>query len=263
MYSCFNENAMTGFARYPSLTGKTVFITGGASGIGESLVEHFSGQGALVKFIDIDVRSAEALVARLGPPSMRPQFERCDVRDIEGLQAAIRKFEAEHGGIDVLINNAASDDRHAVAAVDVAYWDERMSINLRHQFFAAQAVRPGMAKRGGGSIINLGSIVVQMGDPDSVAYVTAKGAIHAMTRSLARSFGGDRIRVNCLQPGWVMTRRQIDLWLDEAGERRIAERQCIPDKLVPSDIARMALFLAADDSRHCTSQNFIVDGGWV
>ena len=255
---------MTDFAHYPSLRGKTVFITGGASGIGESLVEHFSGQGALVKFVDIDTRSAKAVVERLdiqGGP--RPQFEYCDVRDINALQASIRALETERGGIDVLINNAASDDRHAVAAVDVDYWEDRMSVNLRHQFFAAQAVRAGMAKRGGGSIINLGSIVVQMGDADSVAYVTAKGAIHAMTRSLARSFGHDRIRVNCLLPGWVMTERQIRLWLDEAGERRIAERQCIPDKLVPGDIARMALFLAADDSIHCTSQNFTVDGGWV
>jgi NAD(P)-dependent dehydrogenase (short-subunit alcohol dehydrogenase family) len=255
---------MTDFAHYPSLRGKSVFITGGASGIGESLVEHFSEQGALVKFVDIDTRSAEALVERLGGQGApRPAFEYCDVRDISALQAAIQALEAERGGIDVLINNAASDDRHAVAAVDVEYWEDRMSVNLRHQFFAAQAVRAGMAKRGGGSIINLGSIVVQMGDADSVAYVTAKGAIHAMTRSLARSFGRDRIRINCLLPGWVMTERQIKLWLDEAGERHIAERQCIPDKLVPGDIARMALFLAADDSIHCTSQNFTVDGGWV
>jgi NAD(P)-dependent dehydrogenase (short-subunit alcohol dehydrogenase family) len=252
------------FAQYPSLRGKTVFITGGASGIGESLVEHFCAQGSSVKFVDIDVEGAEALVARLGSEKgTTPRFERCDVRDIDGLQAAIRSFEAEHGGVDVLINNAANDDRHTVEAVDVAYWDNRMEINLRHQFFAAQAVRAGMARRSGGSIINLGSIVVQMGDANSVAYVAAKGAIHAMTRSLARSFGPDRIRVNCLMPGWVMTKRQIALWLDETGERRIAEHQCLPDKVLPDDIARMALFLAADDSMSCTSQNFVVDGGWV
>jgi len=255
---------MTGFAHYPSLKDKAVFITGGASGIGESMVEHFSAQGARVKFVDIDTTGGEALVARLSTPGFTPpQFEPCDVRDIAALQAAIHAFEAPQGGIDVLINNAASDDRHSIAEVDVAYWDNRMNVNLRHQFFAAQAVRPGMAKRGGGSIINLGSIVVQMGDPNSVAYVAAKGAIHAMTRSLARDFGRDRIRVNCLMPGWVMTKRQITLWLDAAGEKRIAEHQCLPEKLVPADVARMALFLAADDSAQCTSQNFVVDGGWI
>jgi NAD(P)-dependent dehydrogenase (short-subunit alcohol dehydrogenase family) len=255
---------MTGFAHYPSLKDKAVFITGGASGIGESMVEHFSAQGARVKFVDIDATSGEALVARLSTPGFTPpQFEPCDVRDIAALQAAIHAFEASQGGIDVLINNAASDDRHSIAEVDVAYWDNRMNVNLRHQFFAAQAVRAGMAKRGGGSIVNLGSIVVQMGDPNSVAYVAAKGAIHAMTRSLARDFGRDLIRVNCLMPGWVMTKRQITLWLDAAGAKRIAEHQCLPEKLVPADVARMALFLAADDSAHCTSQNFVVDGGWI
>lgn len=255
---------MPEYARYPSLRGKAVFITGGASGIGESLVEHFSVQGALVKFVDIDAPGAEALITRLSDGGTSPpQFEHCDVRNIGGLQASIRTFEAEQGGIDVLVNNAANDDRHAVDSVDVAYWDDRMQVNLRHQFFAAQAVRAGMAKRGGGSIINLGSIVVQMGAVDSVAYVAAKGAIHAMTRALAREFGPDRIRVNCLQPGWIMTKRQIELWLNAAGEQRIRERQCLPDKMVPADVARMALFLAADDSEHCTSQNFIVDAGWV
>jgi D-xylose 1-dehydrogenase len=255
---------MCDFARYPSLRGKNVFITGGASGIGESLVEHFCDQGALVKFIDIDASAAQGLIGRLTETDApRVQFECCDVRNIEALKASICAFERERGGIDVLINNAANDDRHAVDTVDMAYWDDRMQVNLRHQFFAAQAVRAGMAKRGGGSIINLGSIVVQMGADNCVAYVAAKGAIHAMTRALAREFGPERIRVNCLQPGWIMTKRQIELWLDESGERRIADRQCLREKLAPADVARMALFLAADDSIHCTSQNFIVDGGWV
>ncbi|MCX5516444.1 3-oxoacyl-ACP reductase [Kaistia algarum] len=251
---------MTSYASYPSLTGKSVFITGGATGIGASMVTHFAGQGASVGFIDIDDAAAEALAGRLGPGV---RYLRCDVRDIAALQAAIAAFEAERGHIDVLVNNAANDDRHKVDEVDTAYWDNRMAINLRPQFFAAQAVRKGMARAGGGSIINLGSVVVQMAAAELAAYVTAKAGVYGMTRALAREFGPDRIRVNCLVPGWVMTERQIELWLDEAGERRIAERQCIPDKLMPEDLARMALFLAADDSRHCTSQSFIVDGGWI
>jgi D-xylose 1-dehydrogenase len=251
---------MTSYASYPSLNGKSVFITGGATGIGASMVRHFAGQGARVGFIDIDDAAAGALADELGSGV---GYQRCDVRDIAALQTAIAAFEAESGHVDVLVNNAANDDRHKVDDIDMAYWDNRMAINLRPQFFAAQAVRKGMARAGGGSIINLGSIVVQMGSVDTVAYVAAKGAVYAMTRALAREFGRDRIRVNTLVPGWVMTERQIRLWLDESGERHIVERQCIPDKLVPEDLARMALFLAADDSRHCTSQTFIVDGGWV
>ena len=224
------------------------------------MVSEFAKQGAHVGFIDIDETAAAALAATL-PGSV--SYRRCDVRDIAALKAAIADFEAETGHVDVLINNAANDDRHRVDAVDTDYWDDRMAINLRPHFFAAQAVRPGMARAGGGSIINLGSIVVAMAAAECVAYVAAKGAIQAMTRALAREFGPDMIRVNCLIPGWVMTERQIRLWLDEAGERRIAERQCLPEKLVPDDIARMAMFLAADDSRHCTSQSFVVDGGWT
>ncbi len=251
---------MSAYAHYPSLRGKSVFITGGATGIGLAMVTHFSREGARVGFIDIDDSAALALQATLPAPA---SYRHCDVRDIADLQRAIAEFEAEVGHVDVLVNNAANDDRHKVEAVDLAYWDDRMAINLRPQFFAAQAVRPGMARAGGGSIINLGSIVVAMAAAECAAYVAAKGAIHALSRSLAREFGPDMIRVNCLIPGWVMTERQIRLWLDEAGERRIAERQCLPEKLVPDDIARMALFLAADDSRHCTSQSFVVDGGWT
>ncbi len=251
------------FASYPSLTGRTVFITGGASGIGESLVEHFAGQGGLVSFVDVDKEAGLALAGRLAGSASPPRFQYCDVTDIAALQGAIRSFEVETGGIDVLVNNAANDDRHAVEAIDVAFWQGRMDVNLRHHFFAAQTVRKSMASRGGGSIINLGSIMVQMGATGAVAYVTAKSAIHGMTRALAREFGPQRIRVNCVVPGWIMTRKQIDRYLDPAGERTILERQCLPDKLTPDDVARMVLFLAADDSRHCTSQSFIVDGGWV
>lgn len=250
---------MAPYARYPSLAGKSVFITGGANGIGASMVRHFAQQGSRVGFVDVDDDAAHALIAAT-PGDLA--YRHCDLRDIGALQSAITEF-ARLGHVDALVNNAGNDDRHDAGAIDATYWDECMHVNLRPQFFAAQTVRRGMAAAGGGSIINLGSIVVQMGATGAPAYVAAKGAIHALTRALAREFGGDRIRVNCLVPGWIMTERQRRLWLDEAGERRIRERQCLPEELVPEDVARMALFLAADDSRHCTGQSFVVDGGWV
>jgi NAD(P)-dependent dehydrogenase (short-subunit alcohol dehydrogenase family) len=251
-------------ASYPSLDGRVVLVTGGGSGIGASLVTHFCAQGAVVTFLDIAEAPSRALVATIKESGNRePDFIACDVRDVAALQAAIADTQARHGAIRVLLNNAGNDDRHRTEDVSVAYWDNRMAVNLRHQFFAAQAVRPQMRDAGGGSIINLGSITWMVGDPDCPAYVTAKAAIGGMTRALAREFGPEHIRVNCLMPGWVMTERQMRLWLTPEGERQIAERQCLPDRLLASDIARMALFLAADDSRMCTSQNFIVDGGWV
>lgn len=250
---------MSAFAIYPSLAGKSVFITGGATGIGASLVTHFAAQGARVGFIDIDDASAEKLVASIDGDVT---YTTCNVRDISALQAAIAGFEAKTGHIDVLVNNAANDERHAADSVDVDYWESRMQINLRPQFFAAQAVRAGMARAGGGSIINFGSIVVQMASGNMVGYVTAKAAVYGLTRALARDFGKDRIRVNCLVPGWVLTERQIALYWDENSAANIAAHQCIPDHLEPADLARMALFLAADDSRHATAQNFIIDGGW-
>ncbi|MDE1992548.1 MAG: SDR family oxidoreductase [Rhizobiaceae bacterium] len=251
-------------AIYPSLKGKSVFITGGGSGIGESLVRHFCAQGSHVAFVDIAEDASRRLVAEIEAAGDRPPlFIACDLRNIETLKDAIAEAVAAHGPIQVLCNNAGSDDRHQTEDVTVAYWDDRMAVNLRHQFFAAQSVRPYMKALGGGSIINFGSITWMVGDPDCPAYVTAKAAVYGMTRALAREFGPERIRVNCMVPGWVMTERQMRLWLTPAGERQIEERQCLPDRLQPSDIARMALFLAADDSAMCTSQQFIVDGGWV
>jgi len=251
-------------AHYPSLVDRSVFITGGGSGIGESLVEHFARQGARVCFVDIAEETSQALVQRLkAEGAATPHFIRCDLRDIDVLRQAVAEAKDRHGPVRVLVNNAGNDDRHTTESVTVDYWDNRMQVNLRHQFFAAQAVRPQMRDAGGGSIINFGSITWLVGDPDCPAYVTAKAAIGGLTRALAREFGPERIRVNCVLPGWVMTRRQRELWLDEAGERQIADRQCLADKLYPADIARMVLFLAADDSRMCTSQNYIVDGGWV
>lgn len=247
-------------AVYKSLGGKSVFITGGGSGIGESLVRHFVAQGSKVAFVDVAEAASRALVADLGG---KPLFIPCDLRNIEALKSAVVEAVATNGPINVLCNNAGNDDRHQIADVSVDYWDDRMAVNVRHQFFAAQTVRPYMKAQGGGSIINFGSITVMVGDGDCPAYVTSKAAIWGMTRALARELGPERIRVNCMVPGWVMTERQMRLWLNEAGEKQIAERQCLPDRVQPSDIARMALFLAADDSRMCTSQQFVVDAGWI
>lgn len=251
-------------ASYPSLKGKSVFITGGGSGIGESLVEHFTRQGARVCFVDIAEEPSRRLVERLAHEGhAAPHFIKCDLRDIEALRRAVGDAAGVNGPIRVLVNNAGNDDRHTTESVTVDYWDNRMQVNLRHQFFAAQAVRPQMRDAGGGSIINFGSITWLVGDPDCPAYVTAKSAIGGLTRALARELGPEKIRVNCVLPGWVMTERQVKLWLNEAGEKQIRDRQCLTEKLYAADIARMVLFLAADDSRMCTSQNYIVDGGWV
>ena len=251
-------------AVFASLEDRSVFITGGGSGIGESLVEHFCRQGSKVCFVDIAEDASLRLVGRVSAAGFAPpQFIKCDLRDIDALRGAIALAAERIGPIRVLVNNAGNDDRHTTESVTVAYWDDRMQVNLRHHFFAAQAVRPQMRDAGGGSIINLGSITWMVGDPDCPAYVTAKAAIGGLTRALARELGPEKIRVNCVLPGWVMTDRQVKLWLNEDGERQIADRQSLPEKLYPADIARMILFLAADDSRMCTSQNFIVDGGWV
>ncbi|MBN8994978.1 MAG: SDR family oxidoreductase [Rhizobiales bacterium] len=251
-------------AAYPSLAGRSIFITGGASGIGASLVEHFSAQGCKVAFADLAEEAGRTLADQIrARGGTAPHFIPCDLRDIDRLRDAIAEAAKVNGAIGVLCNNAGNDDRHRSEDVTAAYWDDRMAVNLRHQFFAAQAVRPQMRDAGGGSIINFGSITWMVGDPDCPAYVTAKAAVTGLTRALAREFGPERIRVNCMIPGWVMTERQMRLWLTPDGERQIAERQCLPDRVYPPDIARMALFLAADDSRMCTSQHFIVDGGWV
>ena len=252
------------FAIYPSLRDRSVFITGGGSGIGASLVRHFAAQGARVAFVDIAVASSERLVqevAQLGDPT--PLFIECDLRDIEALRRAIQTTADAHGPITVLVNNAAHDERHAFDTVTPEYWDDRMAVNLRHQFFAAQAVHPMMTAAGGGSIINFGSVSWMIGQGGMPGYTTAKSAIMGLTRGLARDFGPDNIRVNSIAPGWIMTERQLSLWLDEEGERELMSRQCLKRKLYPDDMARIALFLAADDSSAMTNQTYICDGGWV
>ena len=249
------------FASYPSLKGRTVLVTGGASGIGASIVEHFAAQGAKVGLIDLDRSAAEALKASVPNPS-RLHVETADLRDIPALQAAIGRIRAALGKFSVLVNNAARDDRHSIESVNPAYWDERMATNLRHQFFAAQAVKDDMVALGGGSIINMSSISFKLAQGGMPAYLTAKAGVIGLTRGLARDLGPHGIRVNSVIPGWIMTQRQIDLWLTPDSEAELMRRQCIPEKLYPPDIARMILWLAADDSRLVTAQEFTVDGGW-
>jgi D-xylose 1-dehydrogenase len=255
---------MSQFASYPSLEARAVFVTGGGSGIGASIVEHLCAQRARVAFVDIERAASEALVATVaarGYPA--PSFIPCDVRDVPALQAAIAEAGAQLGPIRVLVNNAANDERHAIDRVTPEYWDDRFAVNLRHQFFAAQAVAPAMAAAGGGSIINLGSTSWLVGQGGMPAYLSAKAAVAGLTRALARDLGPMSIRVNAIVPGWIMTERQVRLWLTPDGEQELLRRQCLKRKLVPEDVARVVLFFAADDSAACTSQSYVVDGGWV
>jgi D-xylose 1-dehydrogenase len=251
-------------ASYGSLKGKRVFVTGGGTGIGEAIVAAFVEQGAQVAFVDIAREASEALCKRLAAAGhAAPLFRYCDITDIPALQATMAELAGELGDFDVLVNNAANDQRHDVAEVTLDYWNERIAINQRPMFFTCQAVLEGMKRRGGGSIINFGSMSWHAKNAGYPVYATTKAAVLGLTRSLARDLGQFGIRVNTLTPGWVMTQRQIDLWLDAAGEAEIAKNQCLPGKLMPDDIASMVLFLAADDSKMCTAQDFIVDAGWI
>lgn len=246
------------FARYPSLEDRVVLITGGGSGIGAAMVEAFSAQGAKVAFLDIQEDVSSALVERLkGAPTFFP----CDLTDIEELRRKVNEVRAALGPVRVLVNNAANDQRQDANELSPEDWDASMAVNLRHLFFAAQAVRPGMAKAGGGSIINFSSVAWMFGAADLVAYATAKAGIVGMTNSLAREFGADDIRVNAIAPGAVMTEKQLRLWYDEASAAAVAERQLLKHRLQPEEIAPAALFLAADDSRMITKQCLVVDAG--
>ena len=253
-----------GFATYPSLQDNVVFITGGASGIGASHVAAFAAQGARVAFVDIDDAAAETVVTAAcdaGHPA--PLYQHCDLRDIAALRAAIASASEALGPPRVLVNNAANDQRHRFEDVTPEYWDERLASNLRHQFFAIQAVAPLMRAAGGGSIVNFGSVswhTLQGGYP---AYTTAKAGVEGLTRGMARDLGGDGIRVNCVVPGWIMTTRQIELWLTPDAEAALMKAQCLKQKLTPADVTRMVLWLAADDSRMCTGQNWIIDAGRI
>jgi NAD(P)-dependent dehydrogenase (short-subunit alcohol dehydrogenase family) len=253
---------MPSFASYPSLRDRPVFISGGGSGIGASMVEHFCEQGAKVAFVDIDEPAAKALIAKIaaaGHPA--PIFQKCDLRDVAAYQAAIAEMAGRLGDFTVLVNSAARDDRHSLEEVTPAYWDERIAVNLRHQFFAIQSVAPGMRKAGGGSIINFSSVSYHAMTDRLSVYQAAKAAVEGLTRGLARELGPDKIRLNSITPGWIMTQRQIDLWLTPEAEADLMKAQCLKEKLYPPDIARMVLWLAAADSRLVTAQNFFVDGG--
>ena len=250
-------------AIYPDLAGKVVLITGGGSGIGESIVRHFVRQKSRVAFIDINADASRALVddcARDGAPV---HFEHVDLKDIEALRASVTRIRAALGPITVLVNNAAHDERHQTEEVTPEYWDDRIAVNLKHQFFAAQAVLPDMKDAGGGAIVNFGSTSWMVGQGGMAAYTAAKSAVLGLTRSLARDYGPFNIRVNAIAPGWIMTQRQIDLWLTPEGEQRLMEHQCLKRKLQPADVAKVAVFLASDEAGACTNQHYVVDGGWV
>ena len=250
------------FAIYPSLRERVVFITGGASGIGAEEVTQFVRQGARVAFVDIADDAAASLLDSLRAEGLpAPDYQHCDLRDIPALQAAIESVGSRLGPITVLVNNAANDQRHRWQDMTVEYWDERQATNLRHQFFAIQAVAPMMRSAGGGSIINFGSISWHTNHGDMPAYTTAKAGVEGLTKGMARDLGPDRIRVNTVIPGWIMTQRQIDLWVTPEREAAALQAQCLKQKVYPPDVVRMVLWLASDDSRMCTSQLWVVDGG--
>jgi NAD(P)-dependent dehydrogenase (short-subunit alcohol dehydrogenase family) len=251
------------FASYPSLRDRSVLVTGGGSGIGAEIVESFVGQGARVAFLDVARDSSEALVDRLAESGRAPLFVECDLTDVTALRAAISRVEERLGPFRVLVNNAADDDRHRFEDVTPEYWDQRMAVNLRHQFFTIQGVAPGMRRAGGGSIVNMGSIAWAIPSTGHVAYVTAKAAVMGLTRTLARELGPDAIRVNCVMPGAILTERQLRLWLTAEYKAKILQSQSLKRHLFPDDVARLVLFLAADDSAAITSQSYVVDGGWI
>ncbi|MFZ9114256.1 MAG: SDR family NAD(P)-dependent oxidoreductase, partial [bacterium] len=249
------------FARYPSLADRVAFVTGGGSGIGAAIVQALAEQGARVAFVDILEDASRSLIQQLSDVDHQPLFIQCDLNDIGALRQAIQRVYQELGPIGILVNNAASDERHEVDKVTPDYWDSAMDVNLRHQFFAAQAVRPHMQELGSGTIINFSSIAWVFGGAAFVAYATAKAGVVGLTNSLAREFGADDIRVNAIAPGAVVTERQLRLWYTEQQADELANRQAIKRRLLPEEIARTVLFLASDDSRMITKQCITVDAG--
>jgi len=248
-------------AIYPSLADRVVLVTGGGSGIGAAVVESFARQKARVGFLDIDETASAQVRGTLAGIGAKCHFEACDVRDIGALRRAIEATRHALGPITILVNNAARDDRHVTEEVTPEYWDERFAVNLKHQFFAAQAVLPDMKAAGRGAIINFGSVSWMAGQGGMVAYTACKSAVLGLTRSLARDFGRYNIRVNAIAPGWILTERQRKLWLTPEGHTRLMEAQCLKRDLVGEDIARVVLFLASDEAGAITSQHYVVDGG--
>ncbi|MCH2524226.1 MAG: SDR family oxidoreductase [Dehalococcoidia bacterium] len=251
------------FATYPSLDGASVYITGGASGIGAEIVKAFANQNSKIGFIDFDQTNGEKLTNELRSNGVDIHFEFCDLRDIEASRAAFKKLEDALGPARVLVNNAARDDRHQWQDVTPEYYDERIATNLRHMFFSIQSVAPGMIEAGGGSIINFGSVSWWVKRGGMPVYTTSKAAIHGMTRSFARDLGPHRIRVNTVVPGWIMTERQKELWVTPEGLEEARKEQCLPDLIDPVYPARMVLFLASDDAAMCTANNYMVEAGMI
>lgn len=251
-------------ACFPSLKARHVLITGGGDGIGAALVEAFCEQEALVTFLDINDAAATATVSCVAKKGLNPpKFLHVDVTDTAALKSAIAESISDRGPIRALINNAASDDRHGWESVTPEYWDQRIAVNLKHHFFAIQAVAQPMAEAGGGSIVNFSSISWQLGMGGMPCYVAAKAAVIGLTRSFARDLGPFNIRANAVLPGWVLTQKQIDRYLSPEAERKLMESQCLKRRLVPDDVAPIVLFLASDASSACTNQSFTIDGGWI
>ena len=251
------------FATHPSLKDAVVFVTGGASGIGEEIVRAFAEQGSQIGFVDIDAERGTALAEELAGAGTTIRFEACDLRDIDALKTAFAALQESLGTATVLVNNAARDDRHGWEDVTPEYYDERIATNIRHMFFATQAVAPGMIAAGKGSIVNMGSNSWWEASGGMPAYTTAKAAVHGMTRSFARDLGPHRIRVNTIVPGWIMTERQKTLWATPEALERHRENQCLPDLIEPVYVARMVLFLASDDAAMCTASNYMVEAGSI
>ena len=250
-------------ATYSDLAGKTVLVTGGGSGIGEAIVRRFAAQKSKVGFIDIKEAESRRLADELAGEGAAVRFEPADLTDIAALRAAIGRVREAFGPILVLVNNAAHDERHPTADVTPEYWDERIAVNLKHQFFAAQAVLPDMQAANQGVIINFGSFSWMIGQGGMAAYTAAKSAVLGLTRSLARDYGVHNIRVNAIAPGWIMTQRQLDLWLTPENKEEQMRRQCLKRGIMPEEIAKFTVFLASDEASACTNQQYVVDGGWV
>jgi D-xylose 1-dehydrogenase len=257
-------SAKSNTAVYPSLENRVVLVTGGATGIGEAIVEAFVRQRARVAFVDIKDDAATDLVVRMEKAGLRaPVYFHCDVTSFAELQRAVDQVVDGCGRVDVLVNNVGNDARHSVESVTPETWDEVVAVNLKQQFFMAQAVAPSMRQARRGSIINMGSIAWVIPSKNVPVYVTAKSAIVGLTRALAHEFGEDEVRVNCVMPGAILTERQKQLWLTEDYVRQVLAHQSLKRMILPEEVARLVLFLAADDSSAITNQSYVVDGGWV
>ncbi len=250
-------------AIYSDLKDRVVLVTGGGSGIGETIVRQFALQQARVAFIDIAVEPSRTLLQELTAGGARLLFEQLDLTDVAALRAGIARIKQHFGPIEILINNAANDERHATETLTEQMWDSRMAVNLKHQFFCAQAVLPDMKTAGKGVIVNLGSINWMIGQGGMAGYSAAKSAVLGLTRSLARDYGPFGIRVNAVAPGWIMTQRQLDRWVTPEADAEIMARQCLKRKLQPAEVAKFIVFLSSDEASACTSQHYVVDGGWV